>query len=217
MFKRLMGCVREYKKATILTPVFVSGEVIFDSLIPLVMARLIDNGIEKGNLKYTILAGLLMLFLAALGMLCGAMSGYFCAVSSAGFGKNLRHDVYHKIQDFSFANIDRFSTGGLVTRLTTDVTNIQMAFMMLTRIAVRAPLNMIIALFFTFTISAKLSLIFLAVIPVLAVILLFIASKAHVVFERVFNTYDDLNNVVQENLHGIRVVKSFVREDFEKE
>ncbi|MGM9521363.1 MAG: ABC transporter ATP-binding protein [Oscillospiraceae bacterium] len=217
MLKRLAGCIREYKTATILTPVFVAGEVVFDALIPLVMAKLIDNGIEKGDLKYTVISGILMLLLAALGMFCGAMSGRYNAIAAAGFGKNLRHDVYHKIQEFSFTNIDKFSTGGLVTRLTTDITNIQQAFMMLTRIASRAPLNIIISLFFTFTISAKLSLIFICAIPVLAAILLFIASKAHVIFERVFNTYDRLNNVVQENLHGIRVVKSFVREEHEKE
>ncbi len=216
MLKRLFGCIREYKKAAILTPVFVAGEVLFDSLIPLVMSRLIDNGIEKGNLKYTVISGLLMLLLAAMGMTCGIFSGRFNAIASAGFGKNLRHDIYHKIQEFSFTNIDKFSTGGLVTRLTTDVTNIQMAFMMLIRIASRTPLTIIITLFMTFSISAKLSLIYVCVMPVLATVLLFIASKAHKIFERVFDTYDDLNNVVQENLLGIRVVKTFVREDHER-
>ncbi len=217
MLKKLFGCIREYKKATILTPVFVAGEVLFDSLIPMVMSRLIDNGIEKGNLKYTVISGLLMLLLAAMGMTCGIFSGRFNAIASAGFGKNLRHDIYHKIQEFSFTNIDKFSTGGLVTRLTTDVTNIQMAFMMLIRIASRTPLTIIITLFMTFSISAKLSLIYLCVMPVLAAVLLFIASKAHKIFERVFDTYDDLNNVVQENLLGIRVVKTFVREDHERQ
>jgi ATP-binding cassette subfamily B protein len=217
MLKRLMGCIREYKVPTILTPIFVMLEVLFDTLIPLVMAKLIDNGIEKGNLKYTIIAGIVMLALASLGMLCGALSGKYNAIAAAGFGKNLRHDVYHKIQEFSFTNIDKFSTGGLVTRLTTDVTNIQQAFMMLTRVASRCPLTIIITLIITFSISAKLSWIFVAAIPVLVVVLLLISSKAHVIFQRVFDTYDDLNNVVQENLHGIRVVKSFVREDHEKE
>ncbi len=216
MFKRILGCVREYKVETILTPIFVAGEVVFDSLIPLVIARLIDKGIEEGNMRYTVLSGLVMLLLAALGMLCGALSGRYNAISAAGFGKNLRHDVFYKIQDFSFSNIDKFSTGGLVTRLTTDVTNIQTAFMMLTRVAVRAPLNMIFALVMTFTISVKLSWIYVAAIPVLGAVLLLIASKAHVVFEKMFDAYDWLNNVIQENLHGIRVVKSFVREEHEK-
>ncbi len=217
MFKRLVSCVRGYVKETVLTPVFVMGEVVFDSLIPLVIAKLIDNGIDNGNLRYTVLAGLVMMLLAGLGMLCGALSGAYNAKAAAGFGKNLRHDVFYKIQDFSFGNIDKFSTGGLVTRLTTDVSNIQMAFMMLTRIAVRAPLNMLFALVMTFTISAKLSLIFVAATPVLLGALLFIASRAHGVFERMFHAYDGLNNVIQENLHGIRVVKSFVREDYERE
>ena len=217
MIKRLLGCIREYKTATIMTPVFVALEVVFDSLIPLVMARLIDRGVEAGDLRYTVISGVVMLVLAMLGMVCGALAGRSCAVASAGFGKNLRHDVYHKIQDFSFSNIDKFSSGGLVTRLTTDVTNIQMAFMMLIRIGARAPLNLMIALVMAFTINARLSLIFVCAIPVLACVLLFIASRAHKVFKKVFDTYDDLNNVVEENLHGIRVVKSFVREEHEKE
>ncbi len=217
MFKKLLNCTRGYVRETILTPAFVAGEVIFDSLIPLVMKNLIDYGINEGNLGYTVKAGIIMVIFAALGMACGGLSGMYNAISAAGFGKNLRHDVFYKIQDFSFANIDKFSTGGLVTRLTTDITNIQMAFMMLTRVAVRAPLNMLIALVMTFQISVPLSWIFVAAIPILGGILIFIASKAHVVFEKMFDTYDLLNNIIQENLHGIRVVKSFVREDHERE
>ena len=216
MIKRLAGCIREYKKATILTPIFVALEVLFDSLIPLVMAKLIDYGVELSDLRYTFMSGLIMLVLASLGMLCGVLAGKYDSIASAGFGKNLRHDVYHQIQEFSFSNIDKFSTGGLVTRLTTDVTNIQMAFMMLLRIGSRAPLNLIIALIMAFTISTKLSLIFVCSIPVLAGTLLFISSRAHKLFKKVFESYDDLNNVVQENLRGIRVVKSFVREEHEK-
>lgn len=217
MIKTLLGCVREYKTQTILTPVFVFLEVIFDSLIPLVMARLLDYGIKVGDLSYTVWAGLIMLILAGLGMICGALSGHYDAVAAAGFGKNLRHDVFHKIQDFSFTNIDKFSTGGLVTRLNTDVTNVQMGFMMMIRMAARAPLNIITALVMTLSISWKLSLIFLFAMPALLTVLLIIANHARPVFEKMFNAYDRLNSIIQENLHGMRVVKSFVREDHERE
>jgi len=215
MIRKFAVCIRGYKKETILTPVFVSLEVLVDCLIPLVMAKLIDNGVQAGNLRYAVASGSVMAALAMLGLLFGALSGKYCAIASAGFGKNLRHDIYYKIQDFSFANIDKFSTGGLDTRLTTDVTNIQQAFMMLLRIAFRAPLSLLFSLIMAFTISPKLSVIFLCAVPVLAAVLIVIANRAHPVFERVFDTYDDLNNVVQEDLRGIRVVKSFVREDYE--
>ncbi len=217
MIRTLLGCVREYKRETIMTPVFVLLEVIFDSLIPLVMAKLIDYGIKAGDLSYTIWAGVVMLVLAAFGMVSGALAGKYDAIAAAGFGKNLRHDVFHKIQDFSFTNIDKFSTGGLVTRLNTDVTNVQMGFMMMIRMAARAPLNIITALVMTLTISWKLSLIFLFAMPLLLTVLLVIANHARPVFERMFNAYDRLNSIIQENLHGIRVVKSFVREDHERE
>jgi len=217
MYKRILGCIREYKWDVILTPFFLGCEVLVDTFIPLVMAKLIDNGIKQGNLRYTILSGLIMIGLATLGMGFGVLSGFFSARASAGFGKNLRHDIFHKIQDFSFANIDKFSTGGLITRLTTDVVRTQNALMMLIRVAFRSPLNLIFALIMAMSINSKLSLIFLFAAPVLILSLLFLSKKAHPIFERVFRTYDDLNNVVQENLRGIRVVKSFVREDYEKE
>ena len=217
MIRRLAKCIREYKKYVILTPLFVALEVLVDCLIPLVISKLIDNGIDKGDMSYILKSGAVMVFLACLGLLFGAMAGRSSAIASAGFGKNLRHDIFHKIQSFSFSNIDKFSTGGLVTRLTTDVTNVQMSFMMLLRVAVRSPISLVFSFAMAFSISRKLSLIFLGAIPVLAFALFFIATKVHPIMERVFSTYDKLNNIVQENLHGIRVVKSFVREEHETE
>lgn len=216
MIKKLASCVREYKKAAILTPVFVSLEVILEVIIPFLMASLIDNGIEAGNMEEIIRIGAILVALAFLSLTFGALSGRFAAKASTGFACNLRHDMYYNIQNFSFQNIDKFSTSSIITRLTTDVTNVQMAFQMITRIAVRCPLMLIFALIMTININAKISLIFLGAIPVLSIGLAVIIFNAHPIFERVFKTYDKLNTVVQENLHGIRVVKSYVREDFEK-
>ena len=217
MIKRLSACIQEYKRDTILTPIFVIFEVAFDVLIPMMMAQLIDKGIEAGSMENILLYGLLLVVMAVVALIFGALSGRFAAKASTGFSRNLRREMYHNVQQFSFSNIDKFSTGGIITRLTTDVTNVQMAFMMIIRIAVRCPIMLICAWVMTFTINPQLALVFLVVIPVLALGLLFIMTRAHPIFERVFKKYDWMNNVVQENLLGIRVVKSFVREEHEKE
>jgi len=217
MIKKLASCVRQYKKAAILTPTYVSIEVILEVIIPFLMAYLIDYGIEAGNMNEIIKIGVILVVLAFLSLAFGALSGRYAAKASTGFACNLRHDMYYNIQNFSFQNIDKFSTSSIITRLTTDVTNVQMAFQMIIRIAVRAPLMLAFALIMTFYIKPKVALIFLFAAPVLAIGLAIITLKAHPIFEKVFKTYDKLNTVVQENLHGIRVVKSYVREEFEKD
>ena len=186
-------------------------------VIPLLMASLIDNGIEQRNISYILKMGILLIIACGISLLFGMLSSKYATFASSGFASNLRHDMYYHLQDYSFGNIDKFSASSLVTRLTTDVENIQISFQMCTRMAVRAPIMMIFSLFMCFGINASMSLIFLGAIPVLGIGLYFIMRKAYPVFERVFKKYDDLNNVVGENLHGIRVVKSFVREDKEKE
>ena len=216
MIKRLSKCIREYKLPTILAPIFIALEVILEVFIPLIMGELMDNGIDKGDTAYVVKTGLLLVVLCFLSLTCGVASGTAAAKASAGFAKNLRHDMYHNVQSFSFANIDKFSTSGLVTRLTTDVTNLQNSFQMIIRIAVRSPAMLIFSLTMALSINAKISAIFLCVIPFLALGLYLIVSHAHPIFKRVFKTYDKLNTVVNENLHGIRVVKSFVREDEEE-
>ena len=216
MIKRLSKCIREYKVPTILAPIFIALEVILEVFIPRIMGSLMDNGIDKGDTDYVVKAGLLLVVLCFMSLASGVASGTAAAKASAGFAKNLRHDMYHNVQSFSFANIDKFSTSGLVTRLTTDVTNLQNSFQMIIRIAVRSPAMLIFSLTMALSINAKISAIFLCVIPFLACGLALIISKAHPIFKRVFKTYDKLNNVVNENLHGIRVVKSFVREDEEE-
>lgn len=215
MIKRLSKCVREYKKPAILTPIFVSLEVITEVIIPLLMVDLIDKGIDAGNMNEIVKIGSGLIILAILSLILGVLSGMFAAKASTGFACNLRHDMYHNVQNFSFKNIDKFSTSSIITRLTTDVTNVQNAFQMITRIAVRCPLMLIFSLIIAFHINKEVSLVFLCAIPVLAIGLFFIMTHAHPIFERVFRTYDKLNNVVEENLRGIRVVKSYVREDFE--
>ncbi|MBQ7295626.1 MAG: ABC transporter ATP-binding protein [Clostridia bacterium] len=217
MIKRLSKCIREYKLPSILAPIFIAIEVILEVFIPLIMGKLIDNGIYKEDTAYVLKTGVFLVFLCALSLASGVASGTAAAKASSGFAKNLRHDMYHNVQSFSFANIDKFSTSSLVTRLTTDVTNLQNAYQMIIRIAVRSPAMLIFSLSMALSINAKISLIFLCVIPFLAVGLYLIVSHAHPIFKRVFKTYDKLNNVVGENLHGIRVVKSFVREDKEEE
>ena len=217
MLKKLGQCVGEYKKASILAPLFVTCEVILEVIIPILMAYIIDEGVEMSNLPLIWRTGIVLVVLVIFSMGCGMLSGKFAADASAGFAKNLRQRMFHNVQDFSFTNIDKFSTSGLVTRLTTDVTNLQMAYQMIIRIAVRAPAMLIFSLVMAFFVSPGISLIFLAVTPFLATGLLLVIKNAHPIFERVFKIYDKLNNVVQENLRGIRVVKSFVREDFEEE
>ena len=213
----LTSCIGEFKLATVLTPIFVIGEVAFDVLIPMMTGRLLDEGVRAGNMSRIIQYGLLVVAMALMALLLGGLSGRFAARASTGFSRNLRREMYQNVQKFSFSNIDKFSTGGIITRLTTDVTNVQMAFMMIIRIAVRCPIMLICAWCLTFTLNPKLALIFLVVIPVLSVGILAIMKSAYPVFKRVFKKYDWLNNVVEENLLGIRVVKSFVREDHEKE
>ncbi len=215
MIKKLMKSIGEYKKDTILTPLFVSLEVVLEVIIPLLMAKLIDEGVYDGNMNIVYKIGFELILCAILSLLFGMFSGIFASKASSGFAKNLRKNLYYKVQDFSFSNIDKFSTSSLVTRLTTDVTNTQRAFQMIIRIAVRTPLMLITSLFFAISISAKLSLIFLVIIPILGVGLYWITTTVHPIMKRVFHTYDDLNNVVEENVSGIRVVKSFVIEDKE--
>ncbi len=213
--KKLMESLREYKKASILTPVYVTVEVIMEVLIPFIMASLIDQGIEPGQMPVIWKYGILLLALAMISLAFGSMAGYQASIASCGLAQNLRKDMYYRIQNFSFSNIDKFSTASIVTRLTTDVTNVQNAYQMAIRVAVRAPIMIIFAMIMSFSINVKISLIFLATIPVLGFILLWLAQYVHPYFVRVFDTYDRLNEVTQENLHGVRVVKSFIREDHE--
>lgn len=217
MIKTLAKSIREYKKQTILTPILVALEVIMEILIPFVMAKLVDYGIYGNNLPLIYKLGLLLLVLVTFSLIFGALAGKFAATASTGFAKNLRHDMYYKVQDYSFENIDKFSTASIITRMTTDVTHVQQSYQMLTRITFRAPLTLIFAFIMSFTINVKLSLIFLALAPVLTIGLYFIATHAYPIFEKLFKTYDKLNNVVQENVRGIRVVKSYVLEEEEKE
>ncbi len=217
MIKQLSRFVGEFKKDAILTPTCVILEVVLEVLIPFVMASLIDQGIEGGNLSVIFKLGTLLIGAALLSLVFGALSGYFAASASAGYAQNLRKALYYKVQDYSFFNMDKYSTASLITRLTTDVTKVQMAFMMIIRIAVRCPVMLTFSLLMAFTVSSRLAWIFVGVIPILGGGLYLIMSNAHPVFEKVFRTYDKLNNVVQENLRGIRVVKSFVREEHEKE
>lgn len=217
MVRKLLRSVREYKTSSLLAPLFVTCEVILEVIIPMLMANLIDFGIEAGNMQYILKMGLALVICCIVSLTFGALSGKYAAVASAGFAKNLREDMYNKVQEYSFSNIDKFSTASIVTRLTTDITNIQNAYMMSIRVAVRCPIMLIFALFMAFQINSHLAPIFVIAIPILAIGLVIIISNAKRIFERVFRTYDKLNNVVQENLHGIRVVKSFVREDHETE
>ncbi len=217
MIKTLMKSIRQYKKNSLLAPFYVALEVVMEVLIPLLMANLIDYGIDQGNMSVVLKFGLILLFSAGLSLTFGILAGQHAATASAGFAKNLRHDMFYNVETFSFSNIDKFSTSSLVTRLTTDVTNVQMAYQMIIRTAIRSPMMLIFSLIVSLKIDASLALIFVGAIPVLGIGLWLIMSKTHPIFEKVFRTYDKLNNVVQENLRGIRVVKSFVREDHEIE
>ncbi|MGI1659471.1 MAG: ABC transporter ATP-binding protein [Desulfitobacterium sp.] len=217
MIKRLARSIRQYKKATLLIPLFVTLEVIVEVIIPILMANLIDYGIDAGDMNYVLKMGVALFIAALISLLFGILAGRTSAVASAGFAQNLRRDMFYNVQHFSFSNIDKFSTASIITRLTTDVTNVQNSFQMLTRMAMRSPVMLVFSLIVSFSIDPQLSMIFLGSIPILGVGLWLIMSNAHPIFERVFKTYDKLNNVVQENLRGMRVVKSFVREDYEKE
>ena len=217
MIRKLLSCVGEYKKDSILAPIYMVLEVLFDILIPLYMADLIDFGIDLGDMGYVVKVGLFLVFLSLLALLFGMLSGRSAAIASTGFGKNLRKKLYYKVQDFSFSNIDKFSSASIVTRLTTDVTRIQAGYMMIIRMAVRTPVMLILSVVMAFRINAELASTFLIVLPLLAVGLALIMVSVHPIFRKGFKLYDRLNQVVQENVRGIRVVKSFVREDYETE
>lgn len=216
MIKKLLSSIKEYKKDTILAPVYVTIESILEIIIPTLMAYLIDEGISQKNMSNVLRIGIILVACASVTVFFGIFAGRSAAIASSGFAKNLRRDMFHNVQKFSFSNIDRFSTASIITRLTTDVTNVQNAYQMIIRLAVRAPVMIIFALIFSFRIDARLSLIFLATIPVLGTGLWLIMLDVHPLFVRVFRTYDKLNGVVQENLLGIRVVKSYIREDYEE-
>ncbi|RSX54386.1 multidrug ABC transporter ATPase/permease [Bifidobacterium goeldii] len=215
IIRTLAGSMREYKKESLLTPLFVIIESILEIVIPTVMASLIDQGITGGSMPAIVKFGLILLLCSFVSLSCGFLAGKYAAIAAAGFAKNLRRDQFEKVQAFSFTNIDRFSTGSIITRLTTDVTNLQMAYGMMIRMGVRAPIMVVVAWIFSFRISPSISMVFLACIPILAIGLCGLAVLVHPVFERVFHTYDALNNVVDENLQGIRVVKSYNRESYE--
>ena len=215
MNKLLLKSVREYKKQSILTPIFVLLEVLLEVMIPMEMAKIIDIGIAGGNLPYIIQRGFILVVMAMLALYFGVTAGKTAAIAAAGYAKNLRHDIFYRVQEFSFKNIDHFSTSGLVTRMTTDITNVQMAYMMSLRLLARAPIMVALSWVMTLTINPRVALLFLVVIPVLGGALIFIAKKAHPHFVKVFDEYDILNNSVQENVNASRVVKSFVREDHE--
>lgn len=215
MLKTLAGSLREYKKSSFAAIFFSGIEVIFEIVIPLCMSSLIDSGIEKSNMSMVWKFGILLLVFALLQLATGMLAAYTAAKASTGFSANLRQDMYDNMQTFAFSNIDRFSTASIVTRLTTDVTNVQNAYQMIIKLAVRGPVMLIVSMIVSFRINRQISLIFLAIVPVLGVLLALIVRKVHPVFEKVFHTYDDLNNVVQEDLRGIRVVKSCNREDLE--
>ncbi|MBQ9968640.1 MAG: ABC transporter ATP-binding protein [Oscillospiraceae bacterium] len=217
MIKRLASCVREYKKDSILSPIFIFLEVLLDIFIPLYMGDLIDYGIDKGDMAYVFKIGALLIALCVVSLICGAISGRCASIASVGFGTNLRHDMFHHVQSYSFSNIDKFSSSSIVTRLTTDVSRIQMSYMMIIRVAVRSPAMLILSMVMAFRINTSLALAFLIVLPILGISMYLIMTKVHPIFKRVFKTYDKLNQVVQENLRGIRVVKSFVREDHEED
>ncbi len=218
MIKRLLKVVREYKKEALLTPFFVMIEVIMEVLIPLVMASLIDEGFgENVNIESIYKYGFILILCAIMALIFGVLSGKYAAKAGAGFGKNLRHDLYYNVQTFSFKNIDKFSAASLVTRLTTDVSNVQNIFQAAIRVAVRTPLMLIFSLIMGLKISVKLSLIFLILVPIIGATLFFLIRKVHPIISGVFKKYDELNNVVEENVRGIRVVKSFANEEYEKE
>ena len=216
MVKTLLKSVRQYKKQSLLSPLFVAGEVVLECMIPLVMSKLIDH-LSADTMTPILQYGLVLLVMATMSLGCGVLAARNAAEASCGFAKNLRQDMYFKIQDFAFADIDKFSASSLVTRMTTDVTNVQNAYQLLIRLAVRTPLMIIFSVIMAMTINVKMALIFLCILPILAGVLFGIATHVHPIFKRIFKKYDALNNSVQENVAGIRVVKSFVRESYETE
>lgn len=217
MIKKLSQYIGEYKNASIVTPLYIIGEAIMEQIIPLLMAMIVDNGIGKSDMSYVAKVGIIMVVVSIVSLTFGALAGKYAAKASAGFAKNLRKAMFYNIQNFSFSNIDKYSTAGLITRLTTDVTNVQNAYQMILRMLVRAPIMLIIAMIMSFTINFELALIFVGAMLFLGIILYFIMTKAHPYFKAVFEKYDDLNASVQENLTGMRVVKAYVREDHEIE
>ena len=217
MIKRLIKSIREYKKHSVLAPIYVTLEVVMEVIIPLLMANLIDFGIDKGDMPYIGRMGALLIVACVISLAFGVLSGRSAAIAAAGFAKNLRKDMYYNIQKFSFFNIDKFSSASLITRMTTDVTSVEHAYQMIIRVAVRSPIMLIFSMVMAFSVNRKLALVFLCVAPILGIGLYFIMTNAHPIFRRVFKRYDKLNSVVQENLRGMRVVKSFVKEDFEIE
>ena len=215
MIKTLAAQIKEFKKESVLTPIFMVLEVVFETLIPLMMASIIDDGVEAGDMRHIYLVGACMIASALGGLFCGIMGGKFGARASTGFARNLRQAMFDNIQTFSFSNQDKFSTAGLVTRMTTDVTNIQMAYQMLLRICFRAPISMVCAMSMAFFINARLASIYMVALVLLAIVLFFIISRAMKYFQMAFPKYDELNASVQENVSAIRVVKAYVREDYE--
>lgn len=213
--KTLMKSIREFKKESILAPVLVTFEVLLECMLPLYMVRMLDEIEVDGSIRNILFWGGLLLVMAAASLVFGMLAGKFSATASAGFAKNLRTDIFANVQTFSFANIDKFSAPGLVTRMTTDVANIQNAYMMIVRIAARSPIMLVISLGMSFAINVKIASIFLCVAPVLGVGLFFIFKRVDPIFEKVFRKYDAMNESIQENIKGIRVVKSYVREDYE--
>ena len=215
MIKTLLSQVREFKKASFLTPFYMILEVLFEMFIPLVMASIIDKGVGNGDIGHIYRMGLVMAFLAFMGLITGILGGKYGALASTGFARNLRKAMYSNILTFSFSNIDKYSTAGLITRLTTDVTNLQNAYQMILRMCTRAPASLITAMVMAFLINAKLASIYLLAVIFLGTCLILILRKATVYFQEVFEKYDDLNASVQENITAIRVVKAYVREDYE--
>ena len=216
MLKTLGAQVKEYKKDSILTPIFMILEVVMEMIIPLLMASIIDDGVNQGNISHIYQIGILMVIAAGFGLFCGIMGGKYGASASTGFAKNLRKAMFENIQTFSFSNIDKFSTASLVTRMTTDVTNLQNSYQMLLRMCIRAPFSLIIAMIMSFWVNVKLASIYLAAVIALGLVLAFIINRAMKYFKEMFHKYDDLNASVQENVSAIRVVKAYVREDYEK-
>ncbi len=217
MFERLAGCIREYKTASILSPLIVMLEVVLECILPFMTAELVNEIQGDCDMKVLLRYGLLLVVMAVLSLTCGGLAGHFCATAACGFAKNVRKDLFYNVQRFSFGNIDKFSTSSLVTRLTTDVANVQMAYMMLVRTAFRSPFMMIFSFFMAFYMGGKMAWVFVVVMPILGFGLFMIARKAMPIFRKVFRKYDRLNNSVQENIQGMRVVKSYVREERESE
>ena len=215
MIKRLLKSVREYKRVSILSPIFVAGETALEIIIPAITALLIDKGIEEGSLNNILIYGGILVFCAMLSLFCGIKAAKYCAIAMTGYGKNLRHDIFCNVQKFSFANIDKFSSSSIITRLTTDVTNVQNAYAVFIRSAVRLPLVLIFSMIMTYSISHEIAAIFFVAIPLLAAGLVVIMFFAYPTFDKAFGKYDEMNNIVQENVRGIRVVKSYVKEDYE--